>query len=393
MTNRTVLSAVLAAVLAVPAAAGLAGTPCDLLPTTNRLEVSPEKIGGTLCNACVGPPVPGFRDGNGNGLDYNDGAKHWECEIHVGNRGNGVCKSQTVCLPLGQRFDDNGVFRCRYPAVFSTSPGPSNPRDNCERGLRVSISAVKNLDGTPLTNNVIRKPGPVKLLLEGDGAANGVSATIGGGISAIVGDAAGRLGSTPRATCLPPNCQVVYLDGLANAPTGRQTLTLKTPHGHASASVDLIIDAAPVPVVLGDVECEQPAKKPANNPWVEIRLSSSNVGPGLTIPSNQVFVNLPAPVATPGKPAPAQMWKLTLHQSDLQSVSPTTFTAPGPVTFSFTTRPRPPAAPPPPPQGGGKTWIAPIQGQPLPSFRRCVWAQLESSFGTTIVAAPVHVTP
>lgn len=388
MRKRDVLSAILAAVLAVPAA-GLADTPCNLLPTTNKQVISPEKIEGTLCNACVGVPVPGARDQFGNGLDYNDGAKHWECEIHVGNRGNGVCKRQTVCLPLGQRFDDNGVFRCRYPAVVITLPGPSNPRESCERGLRVSISRVKDLDGLPLTNNTIRKPGPVQLLLEGDGAANGVYATIGGGISAAVGDAARRLGATPRAACLPPNCQVVVLENLANAPTGRQTLTLSTPHGYASASVGLYIDPAPVPVVAGDVECDQPSKKPANNPWVEIQLSSSSVGPGQTISSNHVLVNLPPPAATPGKPAPVQKWTLTLHQSDLQSISPATFTAPGPVTFSFTARPRPPA--PPPPQGSGKTWIAPIPAQP--AFRRCVWARLESSSGTTIVAAPVHVTP
>jgi hypothetical protein len=376
MTNRAALSAVLAAVLAVPAAAGLAETPCDLLPTTNKQVVSPAKTEDVLCNVCgTGLPVHGGRDQFGNGLDYNDG-KRWECEIMAGNRGNGQCKNQTTCLPGGERFFENGVYRCKYPAVVITVPNlPPNPRESCERGLRVSISRVKDLDGLPLTNNTIRKPGPVQLLLEGDGAANGVYATIGGGISAAVGDAARRLGSTPRAACLPPNCQVVVLENLANAPTGRQTLTLSTPHGYASASVGLYIDPAPVPVVAGDVECDQPARKP----WAEIKLFSSNVGPGQTIPSNQVIVTLPS----------AQKWTLTLHQSDLQSVSPASFAAPGPVTFSYAARPAPP--PPPPPQGGKTAVIAPIQGRP--AFRRCVWARLESSSGTTIVAAPVYVTP
>jgi hypothetical protein len=246
MTKRDALSAVLAAILVVPAAAGLADTPCDLLPTTNKQVTSPARTEDVLCNVCgSGVPLHGARDPFGNGLDYNDG-KRWECEIMKGNRGTGGCKSQTTCLPGGERFFDNGVYRCRYPAVVVTLPGPSNPRDACERGLRVSISRVKNIDGLPLTANVVRKPGPVGLLIEGDGAANGVFATIGGGISVSVGAMASRIGSTPRSYCLPPNCQVVDLANLGNAPTGNQTLTLYTPHHYASASVDLFI-AAPTP--------------------------------------------------------------------------------------------------------------------------------------------------
>lgn len=280
MTKRDALSAVLAAILAVPAAAGLADTPCDLLPTTNKQVTSPARTDDVLCNVCgSGAPVHGARDPFGNGLDYNDG-KRWECEIMKANRGTGGCKSQTTCLPGGERFFDNGVYRCRYPAVVVTLPGPSNPRDACERGLRVSISRVKGIDGLPLTANVVRKPGPVGLLIEGDGAANGVFATIGGGISVSVGAMASRIGSTPRSYCLPPNCQVVDLANLGNAPTGNQTLTLYTPHHYASASVDLFI-AAPTPTPSYSV------------------VQQNRVGPGVIAGSG------PTPTRTP-TPQPAR---------------------------------------------------------------------------------------
>jgi hypothetical protein len=299
MTHRTALSAVLAAVLAIPAA-GLADTLCDGLTTTNKLTVSPEKIGDALCNACVGLPVPGARDRNGNGLDYNDAPKHWECEFMVGNRGNGQCKKQTTCLAGGERFFDNGVYKCRYPAVVITGPGPSNPRDDCERGLRVSISRVKNIDGLPLTANVIRKPGPVGLLIEGDGAANGVSATIGGGISVSVGAIASRIGSTPRSYCLPPNCQVVDLANLGNAPTGNQTLTLYTPHHYASASVDLFI-AAPAPTPSYSIVQQHSAIGGPGGPSVlpargQVYYASLTCPGGSTPGSNTPQINSPSAV-------------------------------------------------------------------------------------------------
>ena len=56
MKYRTALVAVFAAILAAPA--GRATTPCDALPSTNKVVVTPEKIGDALCNACVGVPVP-----------------------------------------------------------------------------------------------------------------------------------------------------------------------------------------------------------------------------------------------------------------------------------------------------------------------------------------------
>jgi hypothetical protein len=388
MKNRTALVALLASILAAPA--GRASTPCDALPSTNKVIVSPEKIGDALCNACVGVPVPGARDRFGNGLDYNDGAKHWECEMMVGNRGNGQCKRQTTCLPGGDRFDDHGVFRCRYPAVVATAPNtPANPREACERGLKISITRVKNLDGLALTNNVVHKSAyPVKLLLEGDGVANGVSASIGGGIGVSVGDAARRLGASPSGTCLPPNCQVVQLDGLANAPTGHQTLTLYTPHQYASASVGLYVDPAPVPVVLGAPECDQPAK----TVWAEIQLSSNTVGPGQTVSSNRVLVTVPPLAAPPGQPPTPRKWTLMLYQSDLQSVSPATFTGPvsGPVTFSYTARPAPPSSPAPALPPGSMVKIITDHG---PATRRCVWARLTTDQGSVVVAAPVRVTP
>ena len=306
----------------------------------------------------------------------------------MNNRGNGQCKNQTTCLPGGERFDDNGVFRCRYPAVVVTAPNtPANPRDACERALRISITRVKDLDGLTLTNNTVRKPGPVKLLLEGDGVANGVSAAIGGGIGVSVGDAARRLGATPSGTCLPPNCQVVQLDGLANAPTGHQTLTLYTPHQYASASVGLYIDPAPVPVVLGAPECDQPAK----TVWAEIQLYSNTVGPGQTVSSNRVLVTVPPLAAPPGQPPTPRKWTLMLYQSDLQSVSPATFTGPvsGPVTFSYTASPAPPPAPAPPSSPGSRM----IVQRAAPPTRRCVWARLTTDLGSVVVAAPVRVTP
>lgn len=380
MKNRAALSALLAAVLIIPAAAGLAGTPCDLLPTTNKKEISPEKIEGTLCNACVGLPVPGARDSFGNGLDYNDGAKHWECEMHVANRGNGVCKKQTICRPGGDRFFDNGVMRCRYPAVVVTLPGPSNPRDDCERGLRVSISGVKNSSGLPLTGNVVTKPGPVKLLVEGNGIANATSAQIGGGIALTVGDAAGRLGATIRGTCLPPNCQVVEMDNLANAPAGRQTLTLFTPHRYASASVDLTIVDAGTPVVAGDAEC----RSSGQSSHLKIVLASARAEPGQSIAGNRVEIIGPLPAVQAGK---AKAVTLSLHGSFVR-VSPATFNVTGPGAFTFSwSNPNQPSQP----SNFTKGMVVPANLR-QPTFMKCVWARLEGSnvFETVAVgvAAP-----
>jgi hypothetical protein len=250
MTIRTALFAVLAAVLAVPAAAGLAQTPCDLLPTTNKKEISPEKIEGTLCNACVGLPVPGARDRNGNGLDYNDGAKHWECEIMVGNRGNGQCKRQTICLPGGERFFDNGVMRCRYPAVVITVPGlPANPRDSCERALPLTITELHDDRDLPFPTLY---PGVQYLFVRGQGAANATSGEMTGGIGVTVGEAARRLGS--RSACLPPDCQDVKLNVPSSAAGPglgtSQTLKLYTPHRYRSATMTLPVKLPPTPTPI-----------------------------------------------------------------------------------------------------------------------------------------------
>ncbi|MBK9062782.1 MAG: hypothetical protein IPL89_06245 [Acidobacteria bacterium] len=384
MKNRTALVAVVAAILAAPA--GRASTPCDALPATNKVIVSPQRIGDALCNACLGPPVPGKRDPLGNGLDYNDGAKHWECEMMVGNRGNGQCKKQTTCLPGGDRFDDNGVFRCRYPAVVATAPNtPANPREACERGLKISITRVKNLDGLALTNNVVHKSAyPMKLLLEGDGVANGVSASIGGGISVSVGDAAQRLGASPSGTCLPPNCQVVALDNLANAPTGRQKLTLFTPHQFASASVDLYVDVVPPMAVAGDPECLSPVQ----TGHLRIALDSPSAGPRQSI-AGRVFVTSPLPT-----PPPGQQMTLTVHGS-LVGVTPSSFnvlpsasspSGQGPYVFTFS-NPNPPAQPLPPNFRGS------IVNAPVAQERRCVWARLGGAGLPEIVAAVVTFTP
>jgi hypothetical protein len=375
MKNRIALVAVLVAILAAPA--GRASTPCDALPSTNKVVVTPEKIEDALCNACVGLPVPGKRDQLGNGLDYNDGTKHWECEVMVGNRGSGQCKKQTTCLPGGDRFDDHGVFRCRYPAVVATAPNtPANPRDACERALRISISRVKDSTGVALRNNVIHKGSSMQFLVEGDGVANGVSATFGDGAGVSIGEAAQRLGASPYATCPPPNCQVVFIGGLADVPVGRHPLTLFTPHQYASASIDLYVDAPTPPAAYGAPECNQPSKMPAINPWFEIKLSKSSVGPGQTVSANQVFVNLPG-----------RKWTVSLFQSELASVSPATSTGPAPVAFSYAARP----APPQPVQPANTVYGSVRSGLPEP--RRCVWAQLVSPDGTFVVAAPVNVTP
>lgn len=370
MTVRAARSALLAAVLIVPAAAGLADTPCDLLPTTNKAS----RVEPVLCQPCPGgPPVPGARVG-GVGLDYvTEDGKRWQCELFRGNRGTGECKKLTTCLPGGDRFFEDGIYKCRYQV---TLPGPSNPRESCERGLGVAISRVKDIDGLPLTNNVITKPGPVKLLIEGNGAANATSVQIGGGVGATIGDAARRVGSTLRGTCLPPNCQVVQLD-LSNASPGHQTLTLFTPHHFASASVDLEIAGAPVPVVAGDAECTSPQRQS----HVEIRLSSNQAAAGQSVSGNQVILNLAGM-------SPGHAWHVTLHQSFLQAVSPDSFgnsTIPSsPLAFTYTTQARPPQA-----ANTGAGSILPARAQP--ALRRCVWARLVSSFGTEIVAAPVGV--
>ncbi|MDL2718728.1 MAG: hypothetical protein PT977_13330 [Acidobacteriota bacterium] len=250
MTNRTILSAILAAGLVIPAAAGLAGTPCDLLPDTNKKEISPEKIEGTLCNACVGLPVPGARDRFGNGLDYNDGAKHWECEMMVGNRGNGQCKKQTICRPGGTRFDDNGVFRCRYPAVVITVAGlPPNPRDNCERALPFTITEVHD-DRDQSFPSLF--PGTHYLWIRGPGAANATSGEMTGGVGVTLGVAARRLG--PSSVCLPPDCQDVKLvippsaagPGLGTS----QTLKLYTPHRYHSETMVFSVKLPPTPAPM-----------------------------------------------------------------------------------------------------------------------------------------------
>ncbi|MCM3878097.1 MAG: hypothetical protein NEA02_16995 [Thermoanaerobaculia bacterium] len=245
MTHRAVLSAVLVAVLAVPAAAGLADTPCDLLPTTNKKEISPAKIEDVLCNVCgSGLPVHGARDRFGNGLDYNDG-KRWECEVHVGNRGNGQCKNQTKCLPGGDRFFDNGVYRCRYPAVVVTVPGlPPNPRESCERGLPLAISTVDDGHGLHTLFQ-----GQNIMFVKGTGAGNATSGEMTGGITVAVGELFRRLGSS--SVCLPPNCQDVKLVVPAGAVGSNQTLTLYTPHRYRSATAALYVSQPAVAKVGG----------------------------------------------------------------------------------------------------------------------------------------------
>jgi hypothetical protein len=367
MKNRTALRAILAAVLAVPVA-GFAQTPCDALPPT---------VTQSYCKACPGGlAVPPGRLG-GNGLDYVD-QWHAQCEMYQNNNTIHQCKGDTTCLPGWEKFQDGGVWKCRQPATDQL-------KDNCYRGLKISISQVKTADGLSLTNNVITKPGPVKLLIDGDGTANATSASIGGGISATIGDAARRLGSSPSGTCLPPNCQVVYLDNLGNAPTGHQTLTLKTPRGYASASVELDVVNAPPPVIAGDLQCTLPAQ----GPHMRMQLAQNGVSAGQNVPGNQVIFSFSS---NSFGQAPLH-WTLTFHQSFLGSVSPVTVTSPpanpaGPVMFSFSAPPVQPIPQPPSGQGGR---VGRSVG--LGSFYRCVWAHLDWNGGTEEVAVPVSVNP
>ncbi len=368
MKNRVGLSTLLLAALFSVPAAGLAQTPCDALPPT---------VTQAFCKFCPGgAAVPPGRVG-GNGLDYVD-QWHAQCQYYRGNQGFDQCKGDTTCPPGWERFQDGGVWKCRQPASDQL-------KDSCYRGLKLSISQVKDIDGFPLTNNVITKPGPVKLLIDGNGAANATSAQIGGGINASIGDAARRLGSSPQGTCLPPNCQVVYLENLGNAPTGHQTLTLKTPHGYASASVDLDVVNAPPPVIAGDVECTLPASQP----HVQMLLAQSRVSSGQSVPGNQVIFSFPPPAL--GQ-APLR-WTLTFHQSFLGSVSPVTVISTpsnlgGPVMFSYSAPPMQPVPPPPSGQGGR-------MGHPvgLGAVYRCVWARLDWNGGSEEVAVPVGLNP
>lgn len=340
MRNRAALFAVLT--LSVSTGRGLAQTPCDLRPTVGSRVETVQKQGAAFPKPPIGCP-PNTKD-------------------------------------------EGSV--CRNPDYTEARTVQTNPRDDCERGLRISIARVKDIDGLPLTNNVITKPGPVKLLVEGDGIANATSAEMGGGIGVTVGAAAQRLGSSPQGTCLPPNCQVVQLDAFPNAPTGSQTLKLFTPHRYASASVDLLVVGAPAPVVAGDVECESPPQ----SAHARIVLAASRVSGGQSVPGNQVVLSLPATV---GKPPVPVWWKLTLHQSFLRSVSPETASGPPapsnvPVTFSFTAPPAQPA--PPPPAAGQYPARQGHEPRPVPT-RRCIWARLDWNNGTEIVAAPVGLIP
>lgn len=301
MAYGTGLSAILAALLAVPAAA-FAGTPCDLLPTTNKKEVTPAKTGEALCNACVGLPVPGARDRFGNGLDYNDGAKHWECEMMVGNRGNGQCKRQTTCLPGGERFDDHGVFRCRYPAVVVTVPGlPPNPRDACERDLPLTITALHDDRDQSFPTLY---PGTHYLFVRGPGAANATSGEMTGAIGVTVGEAARRLGAS--SVCLPPDCQDVKLvvpSSAAGPGLGTsQTLKLFTPHRYRTATMTLTVKFPPTPapvfasarpqVVVGApvaAPTQTPTRTPTPRPARDQSYSAGLGCPGGQTSSTNVF--------------------------------------------------------------------------------------------------------
>jgi hypothetical protein len=318
MRTRAALSAVLAAVLAIPAAA-FAGTPCDLLPTTNKKEVTPAKTGEALCNACVGLPVPGGRDKFGNGLDYNDGAKHWECEMMVGNRGNGQCKRQTTCLPGGERFDDHGVFRCRYPAVVATVPGlPPNPRDACERDLPLTVTAVHDDRDQSFPTLY---PGTQYLFVRGPGAANATSGEMTGDIGVTVGEAARRLGAS--AVCLPPDCQDVRLvvpSSAAGAGLGTsQTLKLYTPHRYRTATMTLPVRFPPTPTPamsqaglgrpnVGGVPVAAPSPTPTRTPTPR-PVRDQGYSAGLGCPGGQTSsTNVPQTVA------PSQVFEIRSAQ-------------------------------------------------------------------------------
>lgn len=228
MTNRTGLSALLAAALALPAVESLAQTPCDLLPTTNKAS----RVDQVLCQPCPGgPPVPGARVA-GVGLDYvTEDGKRWQCELFRGNKGTGDCKKLTTCLPGGERFFDNGVYKCRYQL---TLPGPSNPREDCERKLPLSISTVDDDHGLH-----ILFAGQNVMFVKGTGAGNATSGEMTGGITVTVGELFRRLGS--RSVCLPPNCQDVKLNVPAGLVGTNQTLTLYTPHRYKSATATLFV--------------------------------------------------------------------------------------------------------------------------------------------------------
>ncbi len=284
-----------------------------------------------------------------------------------------------TCPPFW-RVDGNV---CRGPDVQEPKTVQTTPRDDCYRSLKLSISQLKDHNGRLLPSNVITKPGPVKLLIEGDGAANAATVEVEGGIVASVGDAARRLGATIQGTCLPPNCQVVSLDNLANVAAGRHKLTLYTPHKYRSASVDLTVDVATPMAVSGDAQCLDPAQAT----HLRITLASSNVGPMQSV-SGSVVVTGPLPT-----PPPGQQMKLNLHGS-LVGVSQSSFVLPsslnssGQVTFGFSvSNPNQPVKPLPPNFRGGIFVGSVAQG------RRCVWASLEGAGLPETVATIVTFTP
>jgi hypothetical protein len=188
--------------LALSSAAGLAQTPCDLLPENGTRVETVTKPGPAVPKPKVGPCPPGSHpDGN----------------------------------------------QCRFPDVTEPKTVPTKPREDCQKALKVSIDEVRDIDGLKLSGNTIYRPGTTKLLLVGNGAANATSAEIGGGIHLEIGAAASRLGNSPRSTCVPPNCQVVYLEIPAGTPDGPQSLKVYTPKRYASAAVTLNVRPAPTP--------------------------------------------------------------------------------------------------------------------------------------------------
>jgi pimeloyl-ACP methyl ester carboxylesterase len=79
---------------------------------------------GLLGNLGVSPVIP-----SGTGLPHDLGTMsyvdqwHGQCEIHTGGRGTGRCKSDTRCIPGFDRFQEDGVWKCRGPRSDSITMG------------------------------------------------------------------------------------------------------------------------------------------------------------------------------------------------------------------------------------------------------------------------------
>jgi hypothetical protein len=302
---------------------------CGRIPpgeTRSVVVQVPASVENPFCNAAcdparpIQPVVPGTRfSAPPNALLHYADRTQAQCErkIGAGERGDGVCRLDTLCRPGAVRVVDGaGVVRCQNPERRELRT--VNAQQECLRTTplvpQVAISGVRGSAG----GSGVRA-GTTGMLFVG-GTNVGLP---GNTVRSESGDA--QVSIIQRPECTSPSCLALAVTVAAGA-TGPRAFVIREPHGGVE-----VRGAFEVVAATGSAGSPAGAR---DGRFLKIRTAAPDIRQGQTLAGNAVTVQLAGPAT---QPTEVRLGATTSPPGRAVLISPDRFTVPaGTTTVTFT---------------------------------------------------------